>query len=405
MVFVGGERTPAGSWPNAPYTTIEKTPVIREKPFLTCSDDGKYSVQVPQLRRNSSGVSWPKDKATSRSIPISHCFIAKAGTMAATAAEMNKMLAQGHHLILTPGVYHLDQSLVVNHPDTVILGLGMATLVPDFGKPAMMIADVGGVSVSGIIFDAGPVQSPSLLIVGYDAPHGVPGADHRDNPTALFDCSARVGDGGPAKASNCFTINTNDVLLDNVWLWRADHGRVGTHDPSVVGWNTNPAENGLTVNGDRVIAYGLFVEHFEGYQTIWNGNDGQVYFYQSEIPYDVPSQMKWTWHAKQKGYASYKVSDQVSSHTSWGMGIYCNFWYHHVELENAIEVPDLTSRPKIDMNNMCTVWLDGADDSRIVNVVGGQQADGWRIKNTGSAVSQNDQAQPSRVMKLEVVKR
>ena len=57
--------------------------------------------------------------------------------------------------------------------------------------------------------------------------------------------------------------------------------------------NQNPVLHGLVVNGDDVICYGLFVEHCQQYQTLWNGNGGRVYFYQSEMPYDVPDQAAW----------------------------------------------------------------------------------------------------------------
>ncbi len=54
--------------------------------------------------------------------------------------------------------------------------------------------------------------------------------------------------------------------------------------------DTNTSANGLVVNGNDVIAYGLFVEHHQQCQVVWNGNRGRTYFYQSEIPYDPPSQ-------------------------------------------------------------------------------------------------------------------
>lgn len=76
------------------------------------------------------------------------------------------------------------------------------------------------------------------------------------------------------KVKNCVTINSNDVIGDNFWVWRADHG-------DNVGWNMNTAPNGIVINGDNVTMYGLFVEHFQEYQTIWNGNGGKLYFYQS----------------------------------------------------------------------------------------------------------------------------
>jgi hypothetical protein len=60
-------------------------------------------------------------------------------------------------------------------------------------------------------------------------------------------------------------------------MWRADHGAGAS-------WYDNMAQNGLVVNGDRVTAYGLFVEHYQQYQVLWNGNNGRTYFYQSELP-------------------------------------------------------------------------------------------------------------------------
>jgi hypothetical protein len=208
-------------------------------------------------------------------------------------------------LILTPGIYPLASSLRVNLPSTVILGLGMATLTPISNFPAMEIADVDGVSVCGILFDAG-VNSPSLLVVG---PQGSSG-DHSANPIALFDLSCRVGGAAPkAMAPNCFTINSNNVIMDNVWIWRADHGAEQTW----TGWDVNPSNNGITVNGNDVTAYGLFVEHFKQYQTVWKGERGSTYFYQSEIPYDVPSQAAWKQPSGENGFPSYKVCNNVTT--------------------------------------------------------------------------------------------
>ena len=192
MVFVGDNQPPSGSWPGQPYTIVDKTPVIREKPYLTIDSSGNYAVQVPALKRESQGPSWTGTSWTgttdpTTTLPISQFYIAKAATD--TADSLNAALQQGYHLIITPGIYHLARSLEVTYPNTVILGLGMATLTPDNGTPALTIADVDGVSVSGILFDAGAQQSPSLLVVG-PSPSWV---DHSANPIALYDLSSRVG--------------------------------------------------------------------------------------------------------------------------------------------------------------------------------------------------------------------
>jgi len=121
------------------------------------------------------------------------------------------------------------------------------------------------------------------------------------------------------------------------------------------------------VNGNNVIAYGLFVEHFQGFQTLWNGDGGQVYFYQSEIPYDVPNQGSWRQSNGENGFPSYKVADNVGSHTAKGLGVYCNF-HEKVQLENAIATP---TAPGVQMSDMVTVWLDGVPGSGINHIING----------------------------------
>ena len=95
---------------------------------------------VPSLRYNSSDVDWTNSGIT---IPINDFYIAQPAT--ATASAINAALQQNKNLIFTPGVYHLDDSIRITNPNTVILGLGLHTLIPDNGQPAMIISDVDGV--------------------------------------------------------------------------------------------------------------------------------------------------------------------------------------------------------------------------------------------------------------------
>ena len=44
-------------------TNVEKTPKVREKPFLFLDDDGEYKIFVPAIRENSRGISWGEGKA------------------------------------------------------------------------------------------------------------------------------------------------------------------------------------------------------------------------------------------------------------------------------------------------------------------------------------------------------
>jgi predicted heme/steroid binding protein len=354
MVFVGVAGGPAQHFPRPSHTVIDKAPVIREKPFLCVNSAGLYQVFVPALRSNSAGTSWSGAKPAGTLLPISQFLIVKAGM---TAAQMNDALAQGKDLLITPGIYHLGQTINVTRPDTVVLGLGLATLVPDNGIVAMRIADVDGVTVSGLLFDSGPVKSPILFQVG---PAGSK-ADHSANPTVLHDIFTRIGGAGAGKATASIVINSNDVIVDHTWLWRADHG-------AGVGWSDNTADYGLVVLGNDVTVYGLFVEHFQKYNVIWAANGGRTYMFQNELPYDVPSQMSWT-NGTHNGYAAYKVMDTVTTHEAWGLGSYCYFNANpSVVDDHSFEVPD---KPGITLHDLLTISLDGKGTiTHIINEAG-----------------------------------
>jgi hypothetical protein len=344
MVFVGVSNPPAGTWPGSVYTTITNTPLIREKPYLSMDSNSNYIVMVPALQTNSLGTTWANGPTPGVSIPISQFYVAHADSD--TAATINAALNSGLNLILTPGIYQLTDSLQVTRPDTIVLGLGYPTLVPQTGAPALVISDMDGVKVGGVLFDAGAVQTSALLQVG----NTNSSLDHSRDPIFLYDISMRVGGATSGTTASCLQINANDVVGDNLWLWRADHG-------NGVGWTQNACNNGLIVNGDRVTIYGLFVEHQEQYQTLWNGNWGRVYFYQSELPYDPPSQDAWS-HDGVNGYASYKVADQVTSHQAYGLGIYAVFINStNISCFNAIETP--TNSQQVNVHDMITVYIAG----------------------------------------------
>ncbi|WP_374116016.1 RICIN domain-containing protein [Streptomyces sp. CoH27] len=355
MVFTGSQGVPATSFPNPPYTTVAQSPVVREKPFLYIDGSGNYQVFVPATRSDTTGTSWGSGSPAGTSLPLSRFYVAKPG---ATAAQLNAALAAGQNLLVTPGVYHLDQTLKVTRPDTVVLGLGLATFVPDNGITAMTVADVDGVELAGLLFDAGTTSSKTLVEVG---PAGS-AASHAADPTSLHDVYFRIGGAGVGKAATSLVVNSNDVIGDHMWLWRADHG-------SGVGWTSNTADTGLVVNGADVTMYGLFVEHFQKYQVIWNGNGGRTYFFQNEMPYDPPDQASWM-NGGTKGYAAYKVADSVTSHQAYGLGSYCYFDVDpSVTADRAFEVPDTAN---VRLTSMVTVSLGGTGTiSHVVNGRGG----------------------------------
>ncbi|MEV7076411.1 discoidin domain-containing protein [Streptomyces sp. NPDC091972] len=307
MTFSGVQGAPATNFDTGPYTTLDTTPISREKPFLYL-DGNDYKVFVPAKRTNARGVSWPANAGTS--LPLSQFYVVKPG---ATAATINQALAQGLNLLFTPGVYHLDQTINVTRSNTVVLGLGLATIVPDGGIDAMHVADVDGVRLAGFLIDAGASRSDTLLQIG---PAGA-AADHSANPTTMQDVFIRIGGAGPGLATNSVVVNSDDVVVDHTWIWRADHGQG-------VGWETNRADYGLVVNGDDVLTTGLFVEHFNKYDVLWNGERGRTIFFQNEKAYDAPNAAAIS-HDGIVGYAAYKVADTVNVHEAWGLGSYCNY--------------------------------------------------------------------------------
>jgi hypothetical protein len=315
-------------------------------------------VFAPTAQADTAGTTWANGPTPGLSIPIKKFFIAKPSD---TAAAINKALATGMNLLLTPGIYHVDTTISITRPGTVVLGLGFATIVPDNGVVAMSTASAKGMLISGLIFDAGATNSPALLRVGT-------GQSRSDNfapdPTTLSDVFFRIGGATPGKATTSLIVNSNNVILDDIWAWRADHG-------NGVGWTANTADTGVVVNGDNVTAHGLFVEHYQKTETVWNGNGGRVVFYQNEMPYDPPSQDDWESAPGVPGYAAFKVADPVKSFSGYGMGSY-SFFNQGVDIfaANAFEVP--ATLPAGSLHDLLTIFLDpSVGKGGILNVVNG----------------------------------
>ena len=361
QVFSGVVGAPAECFPaqascGGPYTTLPSSSVTREAPYLYVDSGGNQNVFVPSAQSGSSGTTWAGGATPGTSIPIDRFYVAKPSDSAAT---INSALRTGRNLILTPGIYHLDQSISVTRPDTVVLGLGFPTLIPTNGNAAMTTARAKGILISGVMFDAGPVNSPVLLQVG----SGHARSDNESSdPSTLSDVFFRIGGAKPGSAATSLVVNSNNVILDDIWAWRADHG-------NGVGWTSNTADTGVIVNGDNVTAYGLFVEHYQKYETIWNGNGGTVVFFQNEMPYDPPNQAAWMEAPGVDGWAAFKVGDAVTSFHGYGMGSY-SFFNQGVNIyaAHAFEVP--ATLPPGSLHNLLTVFLDPSHGlGGILNVV------------------------------------
>jgi len=270
-----------------------------------------------------------------------------------SAATINAKLASGLHVVLSPGNYNLDAAIQVTKANTVVLGIGFPTLISSNGQPAIIVGNVDGVRIGGILLQAGQQKTSSLLQWGTG---GYAGSSA--NPGFAYDVFARVGGTNDpsqfqVQADVMVLFNSGNVVFDNTWLWRADHGVNG----EVVN-SQNPNLHGLVVNGPNVTTYGLAVEHQLQDLVQWNGDNGRAYFYQSELPYDVTEAQFGT-----PGYVGFRVMG--TNFQGWGAGVYSFFRDYAVTTTNAIVSPS-TSK----FVNSLTVFLSGLGE--IVHVINGQ---------------------------------
>jgi hypothetical protein len=358
QVFCGDNGAPAQNFGNGGvFTTLATCPVTEEAPFLYTDSQGSYNVFVPAVQHNSVGPASGSSTEAGTSVPLSKFFVASPGMSGAT---ITAALARGQNLILTPGVYNLDQPIVVPHPDTVVLGLGMATLVPQRGNAAMIVVRNSGVKLSGFMIDAGPVKSPVLLSVG------TPGPSDASNPDLIQDVFFRIGgaETTPVSATVSLLDNASNSIIDDIWAWRADHG-------NAVGWTVNTADTGVAVTGDNVTAYGLFVEHYQKNEVVWSGQGGTDIFFQNELPYDPPSQSAWMASPTQDGYPSFLVTRNVKSFQGYGMGSYIVFIQTSATLFDD-EAFQAAKTPGVQFHDLLVVYLGGSGgDKSIINGVGG----------------------------------
>jgi hypothetical protein len=356
MVFSGVTGAPAPSFPSPPMTTLATTPVSRDVPYLYIDSSGNYHVFEPSLRTNAAGASWANGPTPGTSVPMSQFFVANPSMSAAT---INTALSEGCNLLFTPGVYNLNQTLNVTHANTTILGIGFPTLIPQNGVNTVQVADVDGVRLQGLLFDAGTVNSAALLTVG------TPGSSvsHASNPISVQDVFFRIGGDIAGKATDSLVVNAYDTIVDDIWAWRADHGNSGT-----VGWTTNTANNGLTVNGNNVEATGLFVEHYQQTEVAWNGQNGKIIFFQNEMPYDPPNQAAWM-NGSSNGYPAIALASNVTSFGAWGLGSYCYFNVNPaVSSANAFQSP---STAGVAWHDLLTVSLgDVGTITHVINTTG-----------------------------------
>jgi hypothetical protein len=359
MVYSGvqGAPSPVFTGQCQQNTVLATSPVTADEPFLYTDAAGNFDVFVPAVQHGSSGPSWASGSEAGTSIPLSRFFVASPDT---SVGEIDIALLEGKDLILTPGVYNLDQPILVTRPDTVVLSQGFATLVPQRGNAAMIVLPNRGVKLSGLLVDAGPVRSRVLLSVG------TPGRGAADNPDLIQDVYFRIGgaETTPVSASVSLLDNASNSIIDDVWAWRADHG-------NAVGWTSNTADTGLVVTGADVTAYGLAVEHYQKNEVIWSGRGGTDVFFQNELPYDPPSQAAWSASPTQPGYPSFLVTRNVRTFQGYGMGSYVVFIQTPATLFDA-EAFQAPKAPGVQFHDVFTIWIVGSGGfNSVINGVGG----------------------------------
>ena len=364
--YIGDTNPPiaSGNDHSKSFAIIEETPEIVEKPSLIF-EDGQYKIMLTNKKLKSKGPDQEPSYTTSTNFYITTSTSQEKGK--SVVQGINDAISEGKDILFMPGTYELDESIVVSKPVT-LLGLGIPTLLAPYnGNPIIKVdKEQGGVKICGLLLDAtdNPSHTDTLLQVGTDKDTDniessylydllvsvwdlLFGISHTNTDkdtdniesTYLYDIFCRVGGVGwhGGKTNSCITINNNNVIGDNLWLWRADHG-------ANVGWTGNTADTGLIVNSDNVSMYGLAVEHFQNYQTIWNGDNGAIYFYQSELPYDIPNDNALSgdslWKSGQGGYSSIKIDTDANTFHGHGIGIYPYYKYRTDDntLNSAIQI-------------------------------------------------------------------
>eukprot|EP00928_Gymnodinium_smaydae_P091113 TRINITY_DN74817_c0_g1_i1.p1 TRINITY_DN74817_c0_g1~~TRINITY_DN74817_c0_g1_i1.p1 ORF type:complete len:621 (-),score=51.79 TRINITY_DN74817_c0_g1_i1:214-2076(-) len=320
MVFVGVTGAPSynTSMPKPLISNVFETPSVAEKPYLV-EHEGEWYIVVPEVEHRKRGVTSAWSRFGLRWIPIDRVFVAREGD---TADDIARGIVGKQALLLTPAIYGLQHPIRISQPGFVVLGIGMPTLVALQGLSAIVVdRRAYGVRIAQVLLEAG---TPLTV----DATE--PLLSWRGDRGVASDLFARVGafsyqtDFHPSclipKVDIMVKVDGDGVIFDNAWLWHADH------DDCTLGLGTAYADppksdeafsaTGLLVNGDNVIGYGLAVEHTKHDLLQWEGENGKVFFFQSELPYrsnlDFGTQ----------GWVGFKVGYDVESFDGFGIGVY-----------------------------------------------------------------------------------
>jgi hypothetical protein len=303
-------------WKSTPNSIIEHSKPIINKPIFFY-EKNIFKVLVTTGNVINNGIQW--DRPTKDLIVCDDFYVA---TPSDTSNTINTQINNGKHILFTAGIYNnLTSSIIINKPNIILLGIGYPTLVSNSSDFCISVGDVENVTLAGLLIQSGD-DTTTLCQFGSSSKSA--------NSGYIYDLFMRVG-GPDTKKTNATTmleINSNNVICDNLWLWRADHGV----NPSYIGWTQNTCDTGLIVNGDKVSIYGLAVEHTQTDMVVWNGDEGYVCFYQSEFPYDPPASSLPSYNDT----VSFRVNG--SKFNGFGFGAYCYFNYAKVAIKTAFDI-------------------------------------------------------------------
>jgi len=327
-VYVGN----AGGIPESSVkvSNIAQTPVIAEKPYLVVHDDGDWFLVIPDVRSKAVGMS--RVDASSTKLPLTGGLvcIARPGM---SGHDINQCVAGKSALILAPGLYPMDEPIMVTEKGFVVLGLGYATLNAKNGRSCVVVeTSAANAHVAGVMCDAsqghdGSQSTQALVRVKADG-------------VILNDVFTRAGTWGGNTGESSKTISAlradvmlhvegNGVVIDHLWAWVADHSTDQDDGCGVAngGWDVaalpqvkervTVVNNGLVVDGNDVTAYCLMAEHTREHTVVWNGDRGATYMFQNELPYSGQKAGVRTWGPDQRAY---KVTG--ADHRGYGLGAY-----------------------------------------------------------------------------------
>lgn len=315
-----------------------KINTVREKPYLFFNGDDTITVRASIINSievicpgysPASGVSNNIDKNIKRDNY-------KIVNEDITSESLNKILKDNtcDCIIFSPGRYKIDTTIILS--GQLLFGLGLPVLTSTTNNT--IISGYG--NICGIIFEAGAGGNGNQVLV-----------DLSGNPSYLWDIICRVGGGDNHEqiysVDTMLHIGGDNSVLDNIWCWVADHY---ADDNLYVGWENAICNIGVHVTGNNVSAYGLFSEHTRKRNVLWDGDNGEVYMFQSELNYYVPGTSGTT------DIVSYEIGSTVKNHKLYGAGAYSFFEAIAQMSPSGFKWASTTN---VDYQNLVTVFLNG----------------------------------------------